>query len=72
MTNEHELRQRFSLLSEKSVRRKWSCPDTQRLAAYAERRLGEPAHERLEAHLADLGYAHWEESNNPAYAMFPS
>jgi threonine dehydratase len=26
--------------------------------------------EELESHLADLGYAHWEESNNPAYAMF--
>jgi len=26
----------------------------------------------LEAHLADLGYAHWEESDNPAYAMFLS
>ena len=24
----------------------------------------------LEAHLADLGYAHWEESDNPAYSMF--
>ena len=24
----------------------------------------------LEAHLAELGYAHWEESGNPAYAMF--
>ena len=24
----------------------------------------------LEAHLADLGYAHWEESDNPAYRMF--
>jgi len=28
--------------------------------------------EKLEAHLADLGYAHWEESDNPAYAMFLS
>jgi threonine dehydratase len=27
---------------------------------------------RLEAHLVDLGYAHWEESDNPAYAMFLS
>jgi len=27
---------------------------------------------RLEAHLAELGYAHWEESDNPAYAMFLS
>ncbi len=27
---------------------------------------------RLEAHLAELGYAHWEESENPAYAMFLS
>jgi len=26
----------------------------------------------LEAHLADLGYAHWEESDNPAYRMFLS
>jgi len=26
----------------------------------------------LEAHLADLGYAHWEENDNPAYAMFLS
>ena len=26
----------------------------------------------LEAHLADLGYVHWEESNNPAYTMFLS
>lgn len=26
--------------------------------------------DELEAHLAELGYAHWEESNNPAYAMF--
>ncbi|MDX1507042.1 MAG: threonine ammonia-lyase, biosynthetic [Woeseiaceae bacterium] len=24
----------------------------------------------LEQHLAELGYAHWEESGNPAYAMF--
>jgi len=24
----------------------------------------------LEAHLADLGYPHFEESHNPAYAMF--
>lgn len=24
----------------------------------------------LEAHLAALGYAHWEESDNPAFAMF--
>ena len=33
-----------------------------------------PTHEtaELEAHLADLGYAHWEESDNPAYAMFLS
>jgi len=28
--------------------------------------------EELEAHLARLGYAHWEESDNPAYAMFLS
>jgi threonine dehydratase len=27
---------------------------------------------RLEAHLAKLGYAHWEESDNPAYTMFLS
>lgn len=26
--------------------------------------------DELEAHLAELGYAHWEESDNPAYAMF--
>ncbi len=26
----------------------------------------------LEAHLADLGYPHWEESDNPAYTMFLS
>jgi threonine dehydratase len=26
--------------------------------------------EELESHLSKLGYAHWEESNNPAYAMF--
>ena len=26
----------------------------------------------LEAHLAKLGYTHWEESDNPAYAMFLS
>jgi threonine dehydratase len=26
--------------------------------------------DELEAHLAKLGYAHWEESDNPAYAMF--
>ena len=25
---------------------------------------------KLEAHLAELGYAHWEESDNPAYMMF--
>jgi threonine dehydratase len=25
---------------------------------------------KLEAHLADLGYPHWEESDNPAYTMF--
>jgi threonine dehydratase len=25
---------------------------------------------KLEAHLAELGYAYWEESDNPAYAMF--
>jgi len=28
--------------------------------------------ESLEAHLKDLGYAHWEESDNPAYSMFLS
>ena len=28
--------------------------------------------EELEAHLAELGYAHWEESDNPAYTMFLS
>lgn len=26
--------------------------------------------EKLEAHLGELGYAHWEESDNPAYTMF--
>jgi threonine dehydratase len=26
--------------------------------------------DELEAHLSKLGYAHWEESDNPAYAMF--
>ena len=26
--------------------------------------------EELESHLSKLGYAHWEESSNPAYAMF--
>ena len=26
--------------------------------------------EELEAHLAELGYSYWEESENPAYAMF--
>ena len=26
--------------------------------------------EELEAHLTELGYAHWEESENPAYTMF--
>ena len=28
--------------------------------------------EELEAHLAELGYPHWEESDNPAYTMFLS
>ena len=28
--------------------------------------------DELEAHLADLGYPHWEESDNPAYSMFLS
>lgn len=28
--------------------------------------------DELEAHLADLGYTHWEESDNPAYEMFLS
>ncbi|MDJ0701245.1 MAG: threonine ammonia-lyase, biosynthetic [Woeseiaceae bacterium] len=28
--------------------------------------------DELEAHLADLGYPHWEESDNPAYTMFLS
>ncbi len=28
--------------------------------------------DELEAHLAKLGYAHWEESGNPAYTMFLS
>jgi threonine dehydratase len=26
--------------------------------------------EELESHLAELGYPHWEESDNPAYSMF--
>ncbi len=26
--------------------------------------------DKLETHLRDLGYAHWEESENPAYTMF--
>ncbi len=26
--------------------------------------------DELEAHLAELGYPHWEESDNPAYSMF--
>ena len=26
--------------------------------------------DELEAHLAELGYAHWEESDNPAYRIF--
>jgi threonine dehydratase len=26
--------------------------------------------EELEAHLAELGYPHWDESDNPAYRMF--
>jgi threonine dehydratase len=25
---------------------------------------------QLESHLVELGYAHWEESDNPAYSMF--
>ena len=28
--------------------------------------------DELEAHLSELGYAHWEESENPAYTMFLS
>ena len=28
--------------------------------------------DKLEAHLAELGYPHWEESDNPAYTMFLS
>ncbi|MDH3337232.1 MAG: threonine ammonia-lyase, biosynthetic [Gammaproteobacteria bacterium] len=28
--------------------------------------------DKLEAHLEELGYTHWEESDNPAYAMFLS
>jgi threonine dehydratase len=30
----------------------------------------EGENERLKAHLLELGYPHWEESNNPAYTMF--
>ena len=26
--------------------------------------------EELEAHLSELGYAHWEESDNPVYRLF--
>jgi threonine dehydratase len=26
----------------------------------------------LESHLAELGYPHWEESDNPAYKIFLS
>ena len=32
--------------------------------------VAEEETDRLEAHLAELGYAHWEESDNPAYTMF--
>jgi threonine dehydratase len=32
--------------------------------------VGESESDELEAHLAELGYAHFEESNNPAYRMF--
>ncbi len=32
----------------------------------------EAERDELEAHLAELGYPHWEESDNPAYAMFLS
>ena len=30
----------------------------------------EGENERLKAHFLELGYPHWEESNNPAYTMF--
>jgi threonine dehydratase len=30
----------------------------------------EGENERLKAHFLELGYPHWEESNNPAYMMF--
>jgi hypothetical protein len=26
--------------------------------------------DELESHLRDLGYEHWEESDNPAYTLF--
>ena len=32
--------------------------------------VAETEADELEAHLAELGYAYWEESENPAYAMF--
>ena len=32
--------------------------------------VAEAEADELEAHLAELGYAYWEESDNPAYAMF--
>ena len=34
--------------------------------------VAEEETEELEAHLAELGYPHWEESDNPAYAIFLS
>lgn len=34
--------------------------------------VSEDETEELEAHLAELGYPHWEESDNPAYAIFLS
>ena len=34
--------------------------------------VAEDETDELEAHLADLGYPHWEESDNPAYAIFLS
>ena len=34
--------------------------------------VAEEETDQLEAHLAELGYPHWEESGNPAYAIFLS
>jgi threonine dehydratase len=34
--------------------------------------VAEEETDELEKHLAELGYPHWEESDNPAYAIFLS